>query len=428
MSASTASGRPDRAELVGGWLLSVALIATSFGVVWDVQWYDDVGPDTFFTAPHMLIYAAPTLAGLTGVVVVLMRTGVWRADPDSVAATGRSVTVLGVFRAPIGFLVAGIGAAVELIYGMIDLWWHTVYGFDVTLNSPPHVGLSLGGLTICVGAVLAFTALGDRAVGRWGLVLSVATSLTSIMFALFWAQPFEVSMTAVALFALLMVAGVTRATGWVTFTGLLFGALHPIDWFFAPWITRIYAGSQGMSLRDNISGEPTLASLYPMVLPLSAVLVEVTLVVPAPWTDPEDRRSRGQRGRRPGDGAALHPAVGQRLLAAHDRAGDGPRHGRRSAGLVRGDRPAQAGSGCGRPVPGFGGARPGARVRAAAPDGGVSMRGHTARPGGRTRNLRRSLAAVLLAVLAVAVTAPAASAADSGAPAVVPSERLRAGP
>ncbi|MER5467614.1 hypothetical protein [Streptomyces sp. NPDC002685] len=279
MSTSTTSGRPDRAELVGCWLLSVALLATSFGVVWDVQWHDDVGPDTFFTAPHMLIYAAPTLAGLTGVVMVLMRTGVWRADPDSVAATGRSVTVLRVFRAPIGFFVAGVGAAVELIYGMIDLWWHTVYGFDVTLNSPPHVGLSLGGLTICVGTVLAFTALGDRAVSRWGVALSVATSLTSMMFALFWAQPFEVSMTAVALFALLMVAGVTRATGWVTFTGLVFGALHAIDWFFAPWITRVYAESLGMSLRDNISGEPTLASLYPMVLPLIAVLVEVALVV-----------------------------------------------------------------------------------------------------------------------------------------------------
>ncbi|MEU0400030.1 hypothetical protein ABZ318_07240 [Streptomyces sp. NPDC006197] len=279
MTTPTTSDRSDRAELVGCWLLAVALLATSFGVVWDVQWHDDVGPDTFFTAPHMLIYAAPTLAGLTAVVVVLMRTGVWRADPDSVAATGRSVTVLRVFRAPVGFLVAGIGAAVELVYGMIDLWWHTVYGFDVTLNSPPHVGLSLGGLTICVGAVLAFAALGNRAVSRWGVVLSVATSLTSMMFALFWAQPFEVSVTAVALFALLMVAGVTRAPGWIALTGLLFGALHAIDWFFAPWITRVYAESLGMSLRDNISGEPTLASLYPVVLPLIAVLVEVALVV-----------------------------------------------------------------------------------------------------------------------------------------------------
>ncbi|MEU5956293.1 hypothetical protein [Streptomyces sp. NPDC047525] len=275
---SPSSDGPDRLELVGCWLLSVALLSTSFGVVWDVQWHDDVGPDTFFTAPHMLIYAAPTLAGLASVVIVLMRTGAWRADPRSITA-GRAVTVLGVFRAPVGFLVAGVGAAVELIYGMIDLWWHTVYGFDVTLNSPPHVGLSLGGLTICVGAVLAFIALGGRGITRWGLVLSVATSLTSMMFALFWAQPFEVSVTVVALFALMLVAGVTRATGWVTLTGLIFGALHAIDWFFAPWITRLYAESLGLSLRDNISGRPELASLYPMVLPLIALLVEVGLVV-----------------------------------------------------------------------------------------------------------------------------------------------------
>ncbi|MGW3912231.1 hypothetical protein ACWEBX_12035 [Streptomyces sp. NPDC005070] len=56
------------------------------------------------------------------------------------------------------------------------------------------------------------------------------------------------------------------------------------------------------------------------------------------------------------------------------------------------------------------------------------MRGHTARPGGRARNLLRSLAGVLLAVLAGTFVAPAASAADADAPAVVHAERLRVGP
>ncbi|KAA2257581.1 hypothetical protein F0L68_25125 [Solihabitans fulvus] len=271
----TDDGRSGRVELVGSWLLLVALLCENFGVVWDVQWHDDVGPDTFFTAPHMLIYTAPALAGLTSVFVVLHNT--FRASRTS--AGGGSVRVLGVFRAPVGFLVAGVGGAVELAYGLADLWWHTVYGFDVTLNSPPHVGLALGGMAICVGAILAFVALRRRRAGRWGLAASVSVSLCSMIFALFWAQPFPVSVTPICVFCLVMIAGVTRRPGWVTLAGLLFLATQAAGWVFAPWITRVYADSVGLPFRDNASLNPYLPSLYPMVLPVIAVLIEVGVLI-----------------------------------------------------------------------------------------------------------------------------------------------------
>jgi hypothetical protein len=265
--------RADRVELVGCWLLLVALLCENFGVVWDVQWHEDVGPDTFFTAPHMLIYSAPVIGGLTSLAMVLRRSF------GGVAGDGVSVAVLGVFRTPVGFLVAGIGSAVELVYGLADLWWHTVYGFDVTLNSPPHVGLALGGVTICVGAVLAFVERWRLRAGRWGLAACVSVSLGSIIFALFWAQPFPVSVTPLAVFCLTMIAGVTRRPGWVSLTGGLFLVVLVAGWFFAPWITRVYADAVGLPFRDNASTVPYLPALYPMALPAIAVLVEAGLLL-----------------------------------------------------------------------------------------------------------------------------------------------------
>lgn len=255
----------------------LCMFSQGFGVVWDVQWHNDVGPDTFLTLPHLLIYAGPSVAGFAAAVVVLLRTGAERRTPEQSDGTV-AVKVLGTFQAPMGFLIAGIGGAVDLFYGMADLWWHTEYGFDVTLNSPPHVGLALGGVAICVGTIVVFAAQHHTRFGRVGLVLSSALSMITVVFALFWAQPFEVSVTAVAFLTLTLVGCVVRRPGWVSLTGLAFGAIVGLQWLFVPWATSTYAASVGLPFRDGVSTVPQMPALDPLVLPLIAVLLDLVLL------------------------------------------------------------------------------------------------------------------------------------------------------
>ena len=273
-AAEPAVGR--RAEQIGGVLLLLSMLSQGFGVVWDVQWHNNVGPDTFLTLPHLLIYAGPSLAGVTSAVVVLLRTGAERRG--RAPSAGTSVRVFGAFRAPVGFLIAGVGGAIDLFYGMADLWWHTEYGFDVTLNSPPHVGLALGGVAICVGTIIAFAAQYRDLPGRWGLVVSSALSMITVVFALFWAQPFEVSLTFVALLVLTLVGCVVRRPWWVSATGLVFLGIVGLQWLFVPLATRWYADSLGLPFRDGVSTVPQMPALDPLILPVIAVLLDLFLL------------------------------------------------------------------------------------------------------------------------------------------------------
>lgn len=164
---ATASANPaaaavafDRLFLLGGLGLLLSALSGFLGGIWDIQWHEDVGPDTFFTAPHLLLYAGAAGAGLTSLVVTLV--GTWRVrggtapDPALVSLLRRT------FWAPLGFVVAGTGSLVFLFFGLYDLWWHTVYGFDAVLHSPPHTGLGLGDLITLSGGVVAFAMLATR--------------------------------------------------------------------------------------------------------------------------------------------------------------------------------------------------------------------------------------------------------------------------
>lgn len=116
------SSVPSRARnLTAAGLLLGALLYV-LGALWDIQWHVDVGPDTFFTAPHTLLYSGMTIAGVVALVSVLRR------------------------QATHGVWMAGLGALCFLLGGLFDRWWHTLYGFDVTLASPPHIMLLLSGM------------------------------------------------------------------------------------------------------------------------------------------------------------------------------------------------------------------------------------------------------------------------------------------
>mgnify|MGYP000147274548 CR=1 FL=1 len=308
---------------LGGFALLLSALSGFLGGIWDIQWHEDVGPDTFFTAPHLLLYLGAAGAGVTSAIVTLISTWWVRrgVDPDPALVPLFWRT----FWAPVGFVVAGSGALVFLFFGVFDLWWHTIYGFDAVLHSPPHTGLGLGDLITLSGGVMVFAMLvtrggrrvaegGRKALVSWPVVgLAMAVAIFLINSAgwqvEFW-EPIAGQVAGMLLFvallyplALLMVASVVRVAGAVTLTGVVFSLLIAVGWLFSAWATPLYAGSVGLFVRDNAFGYPRILAVLPLLLLPAAAAIDLALAA---------ARRRGLPVR---TGVMLAAALGMALLA-----------------------------------------------------------------------------------------------------------------
>ena len=118
---------------VGGLvLLGMAMI----GLYWDVAWHIDLGRDKeVLSPPHLLILTA--LTGLIGVALLTIATA---------TATRADVRLrLGRWRLPWSALLLLAFRVGGLVAFVLDSLWHDAYGVDVTLLSPPHLGLLASG-------------------------------------------------------------------------------------------------------------------------------------------------------------------------------------------------------------------------------------------------------------------------------------------
>ena len=123
-----------------GWCMAGGLTGlfaaglAAFGVYWDVAWHIDFGRDKeLFTPAHTLI-----LLGLNGLIFAA-GIAILFATLDQ-ARTG-----LGRLRIPWSALVLGaLGFGASAAFPLDDLW-HKAYGVDVTLWSPTHLQLIMGG-------------------------------------------------------------------------------------------------------------------------------------------------------------------------------------------------------------------------------------------------------------------------------------------
>lgn len=257
----------------------ISLIGTS----WDVQWHIDVGPDTFFTLPHLFLYAGSAIAGVASLVVVLVVTSAQRRGetPDPIDG-GVPVRVFGGrFTAPLGYLVTGLGAAMFLLYGLIDLWWHTVYGFDAVLNSPPHVALFTTISITMIGVVIVAAAAQEQLWGRIALVIAVPVLMTFFPITANAFQgvplPFDSIVAATALIITLLLV-LTRTAigrpGMALATAAALLAIQGILWVFTPWAAVTYAGAVGLPLRDGLGAEPPF---IPSGIPLAGLVVAAVI-------------------------------------------------------------------------------------------------------------------------------------------------------
>ena len=127
------------APVVAGVLLFI------LGGSWDVAWHVEIGRDTFWSPPHLLLYAG-ILTILSACAFAFVRA--WRV--------GRAVPGPGPF-------ISALGAGLALASAPIDDLWHRLYGLDVTILSPPHVML-IGGMAVAAfGALTGFAVRANRA-------------------------------------------------------------------------------------------------------------------------------------------------------------------------------------------------------------------------------------------------------------------------
>ena len=114
--------------------------AALFATYWDDAWHTDRGRDTFWSAPHLLLY---------GVVMVALGVAVrWTLR------TGRTHG----WRVALGSggpcRLAVLGGSAVLVGGPIDELWHRAYGRDAVLWSPPHLLAIAGSAALIVGLLL----------------------------------------------------------------------------------------------------------------------------------------------------------------------------------------------------------------------------------------------------------------------------------
>jgi len=142
------------------WCSALAVTSAYIGGYWDISWHRSIGRDSFWTAPHLAIYACGILAGISSAYLIFATT-FGRAG----ALRDVSVRVLG-FSGPVGAFAAAWGGLAMLVSAPFDDWWHNAYGLDVRIISPPHMVLAAGFFGIEFGTVMLLLAFMNRAGGE----------------------------------------------------------------------------------------------------------------------------------------------------------------------------------------------------------------------------------------------------------------------
>jgi hypothetical protein len=142
------------------WCAVAATTSSMIGIQWDISWHRTIGRDSFWTPAHMAIYFCGVLAGLSCAYLILTTTFAKQAEGLRQA----SVRVWGC-RGPLGAFVAAWGGIAMLTSAPFDDWWHSAYGLDVKIISPPHMVLAVGMFAVQLGALLLVLSYKNNAQG-----------------------------------------------------------------------------------------------------------------------------------------------------------------------------------------------------------------------------------------------------------------------
>src|SRR5574339_1002450 len=85
------------------WAAAAAVTSAYIGGYWDISWHRSIGRDTFWSPPHMAIYACGVLAGLSAAYLIFAATFGRNSPLNTV-----SVNIWG-FRGPLGAFICAWG-------------------------------------------------------------------------------------------------------------------------------------------------------------------------------------------------------------------------------------------------------------------------------------------------------------------------------
>ena len=123
--------------LIGCTLVSLGILVSGSGGSWDITNHLLNKPETFFSAPHAVLYlgVASSIVGATTILIA------WRSFRTYYHQLSTSVKLV----------FAGIGML--LVAGPVDFAWHSAFGLDGLL-SPPHFVLLMGMIISSFGSML----------------------------------------------------------------------------------------------------------------------------------------------------------------------------------------------------------------------------------------------------------------------------------
>jgi hypothetical protein len=280
---------------LGGVVLLGVLLFT-FGTSWDIQWHSFVGRDRALVPPHLLMLGGIVLCGLAALSEIAVETLWARANP---AIASASTPFAGTFFGSLGAYVAGFAALIAGVGFPLDVFWHALYGIDVSVWAPFHVQIITGMAIAAFGDVylLASGANLARGVGattlaraaRIGATIAVAAMLCTLFFFLDAAfddaaiplgtvsiNTFPLMVGAFGGFALTLVA-----SGWpsrlaATGVALAYYLLDALIFLAVPPLTDALVLAERQSYRRG--QHPTLVVvswLMPLTLIVGAVAVDM---------------------------------------------------------------------------------------------------------------------------------------------------------
>src|ERR1051326_3309924 len=122
---------------LGCAFVSIGILVSATGGTWDISNHLLNKPETFFSAPHAVLY--------TGVAVAILGVAIVRMARTSMSICEKNLNI----SARLTF--AGIGMLI--VAAPLDFAWHSAFGLDGLL-SPPHLVLLLGMIMSSLGAML----------------------------------------------------------------------------------------------------------------------------------------------------------------------------------------------------------------------------------------------------------------------------------
>src|SRR2546426_10794623 len=81
------------------WCSALAVTSAYIGGYWDISWHRSIGRDSFWSAPHLAIYACGVLAGISSAYLIFATT--FGGDRREAALRDVSVRIWGL-GGPIG--------------------------------------------------------------------------------------------------------------------------------------------------------------------------------------------------------------------------------------------------------------------------------------------------------------------------------------